>query len=145
MIRSPSILRLPSLSLPVFTRLNALLNQEVGQHPGIFTFMNRLRTFVFESGFTSILQTNAGRNEKCKVTLAAQALSKRAKEVEDSYKNRDTTATDLLRLVAVHYDDAALVELLNNLTDTEVTVDEEVQDMDLEIASQESQASQDSG
>jgi len=124
-----------------FSRLNKMLNEELGLHKGLFFFMNRLKTTVFESGFSVIAVANAGKQTKCRETLAAQKLSEKAAKAEREYKDGTKSAADLLRLVAVHFDDSALIDLLNDLADAEVTVDDEVQDLDLEIDSQESQES----
>ncbi len=118
--------------------MNRLLNEEIGLHKGIFTFMNRLKTTIFESGFSFVAQANAGVLQKNKATVAAQKLTERAAEAEKEYRDGTRSATDLLRLVAVHYDDGALVELFNNMTEAEDDVDEDVQDLDLEDDSQES-------
>lgn len=122
-----------------FYRLNKTLNEEVGLHKGIFTFMNTMKTTIFESTFNVVAVVNAGRQDpRCKATIAAQKLSARAAQVEKDYSDGTISAADLLRLVAVHYDDSALIELMSNLTDGEVEVDEEVADLDLEVDSQES-------
>lgn len=118
-----------------------MLNEEMGLHNGIFNFMNRLKTSAFEQGFNVIAAANAGKLDKCRVTLAAQKLAEKAAVAEQEYRDGLKTAADLLRLAAVHYDDTALIDLLGNLADAEVEVDEEVQDLDLE----DSQASQDQG
>jgi hypothetical protein len=118
-----------------------MLNEEIGLHKGIYNFMNRMKTTVFEAGFSVIAVANAGKQEKCKVTLAAQELADKAAQAEQDYRDGSKSAADLLRLVAAHYDDGSLIELLGNLTDGEVNVEEDVQDMDLEVDSQASQAS----
>lgn len=122
----------------VLERLNKLMNEELGLHRGFFSYMNRLKTSIFETGFSYISVANSGRQEKHRMTLAAQRLSDKAKQVEREYRDGLITASDLLATVAAHYDDAALIEVLNNATENEVNVDEEVEDQDLESDSQES-------
>ena len=125
--------------------MNKMLNEEVGLHKGLFFFMNRLKVTAFKSGFSVIASANAAKQDRCRITLAAQRLSDRAKAAEEEYKNGTRSAADLLRLAASHYDDNALISILNNLTDSEVEVDIEVQDQDLVVDSQESVDSQDEG
>lgn len=79
--------------------------QEIGQHPGFFLFLNRLKTAVFEEGFNVVLQTNGGKSEKAPKTLAAKSLAEKASKAEEDYASDQITAAELLNIVANHYDD----------------------------------------
>lgn len=100
-------------------RFNALLNQELAQHPTIFSFMNRLKTNVYENGVTLVAQVNQGNAVKAKATLAAQRLSERAKTIEQNYTDDLITPEDVLKIAACHFDDDKLVDVLRNLVDKE--------------------------
>ena len=51
------------LTIPYY-RFNGLLGQDLQQHPGMFLFMNRLRTTVFENAFSVLAKVDAGRTIK---------------------------------------------------------------------------------
>jgi hypothetical protein len=132
-----SVFGSPHKTNNILERLNKLMNEELGLHKGFFVFMNRLKTSIFETGFHYIAVANSGRQDKHKMTVAAQKLSDKALQVERDYRDGLITAADLLATVANHYDDSVLIEVLNNATDNDDTVDEEVEDQDLLPDSQE--------
>ena len=85
----------------------------VGLHPGLFTFLNRLRTGVFEESVNVVLQTDNARMEKTNQTRAIQRLKDLAEQSEQEYENEIIKAEDLLRRVAAHYDDDKVIEALS--------------------------------
>jgi len=87
--------------------------QAVGLHPGLFTFLNRLRTGVFEESVNVVLQTDNARMEKTNQTRAIQRLKELAEQSEQEYENEIIRAEDLLRRVAAHYDDDKVIEALS--------------------------------
>lgn len=111
-------------------RMNRTLTDHLGLHKGLFSFMHKLKTTVFESSFNVMCAASAGRQEKHRITIAAQRLAERAADAEQKYAAGEITAAELLRLVACHYDDKAVVDLFSNLTDAEL--DDEVQVLDLD-------------
>lgn len=82
------------------------MNDEVGQHPGFFLFLNRLRTSIFEHSRGVVLQANAGKADKPTVkSAAAKRLEERASQAEEDYANGLMSPSELLTTVANHYDD----------------------------------------
>lgn len=106
--------------LPPRSRLNRTMNQEVGQHPGFFLFMNRMRTSIFENGHGIVLQANAGKPEKPTVaSIAAKKLLEKAAKAEEQYANGEITPAQLLSLVAKHYDDDKTIEAFDALNEAD--------------------------
>ena len=113
MKREPFLSRETSLSL-TFCRFNFTLNKELPRHPTLFHFLNRVKTLVYEQSINIVAQTSQGRSQRMKVTAAANRLAEKAKRVEEEYAAGQLSATDVLRLASVHYDDDAVIDLLRN-------------------------------
>ena len=73
--------------------------------------MNRLKIGVFEESVNFVLQTNAAKLTLLPKTLAAKKLADKASAVEAKYDRFQMKPEELLRLVAVHYDDKNLVAM----------------------------------
>lgn len=84
-----------------FSRLNKTLNEEVGLHKGIFTFINTMKTTIFKSCGCR------GQCPKAGSEMQSSKLSARAAKAKKDYSDGTILASDLLRLIAVHYDDSA--------------------------------------
>lgn len=93
------------------------MNRDMPQHPSIFNFMSCLRKTAYQSSISTVVQVEKGRSPPVKRTIAAQALHRKSEEAEDDYLNGLLSSTELLRLVANHYDDKELHEIL--LSDAE--------------------------
>jgi hypothetical protein len=98
------------------------LNRDLPQHPNIFNFMMSLRTTAYQNGISTVAQVERGRSAPVKRTLAAQALHNKSEKMESDYMSGLLSASELLRQVACHYDDAELHELL--VTDAELLNEE---------------------
>jgi len=114
----------------------------VGLHPGLFTFLNRLRTGVFEESVNVVLQTDTARMEKTNQTRAIQRLKDLAEQSEQEYENEIIKAEDLLRRVAAHYDDDKVIEALSAADELADDASGPVAGPSTSQASRNSQASQ---
>lgn len=97
------------------------MNTEIGQHPGLFLFLNRLNTAVFEQGMNVVAQANAGK-QVVKVgghTQAARKLAEKAAKAEEDYAAGHISATELVRRVASHYDDEKVLDVLASMSTPE--------------------------
>lgn len=97
-----------------------MMNHEVGTHPGLFLFLNRVKTSVFETSANNVAQTNSGRSDKGASGKAARKLCDKAASSEDLYAQGNMSATDLMRLVASHYDDEKLLDVLARMDEDDV-------------------------
>ena len=79
--------------------------------------MNKLKTAVYEHSMSIVAQTNQGKAQKNKATIAARQLADRAKFVEFCYKKNTITAEDVLKNAAAHYDDNNVMDALANVSE----------------------------
>ena len=89
-----------------------MMNNEIGPHPGLFLFLNRVKASVFETSANNVAQANNGKSDKVARRKAARKLCEKAAASEDLYAEGNMSATDLMRLVASHYDDEKLLDVL---------------------------------
>ena len=101
----------------IHERLNGALNGHIPLHPTLFTFMNRMRTLLFENTIAVISQVNQGKAEKYRATAAARRLVERSETVESLYRDGLKSAEGLLKEAASHYDQDQVIEIMTNLTD----------------------------
>ena len=102
-------------------RMNGVMNGQIKQHPTLFTFMNRMRTLLFENTIAVISQVNQGKAEKYRATAAARRLVERSETVESLYRDGLKSAEGLLKEAASHYDQDQVIEIMTNLTDNDAS------------------------
>ena len=102
-------------------RMNGVMNGQINQHPTLFTFMNRMRTLLFENTISVISQVSQGKGEKYRATAAARRLVERSETVENLYRDGLKSAEGLLKEAASHYDQDHVIEVMTNLTDNDPT------------------------
>ena len=101
----------------IHERLNASLNGQILCHPTLFTFLNRMKTLIFDNAICVINQVNQGRSDKHRATTTARALVQKAEEAEEKYKLNQKSAECLLMEAAAHYDDDKVMDILSEETD----------------------------
>ena len=101
----------------IHERLNGSLNGHIPLHPTLFTFLNRMKTLIFDNSICVINQVNQGRSDKHKATRAARGLVEKAEKAEEDYKNNMKSAECLLIEAAAHYDDDKVMDILSEETD----------------------------
>ena len=103
----------------IHERLNGALNGHIPLHPTLFTFLNRMKSLIFDNSICVINQIHQGRSDKNKVTTAARKLVEKAEEAENKYKLNIISAEGLLIEAAAHYDEDKIMEIFSNETDQE--------------------------
>jgi len=88
----------------------------------------------FEQGINILAQSNEGKNTTKRVTLAAEQLNKRAKDIEDQYKKGKISASTVLRLAADHFNEEQVYDALKEAVDNEPLNIADAADQDPEAA-----------
>ena len=101
----------------IHERLNGSLNGQIAVHPTLFTFLNRMKTLIFDNSICVINQVNQGRSDKHPATTAARALAEKAEKAEEKYKLNQMSAETLLSEAAAHYDDDRLMDIMGTEVD----------------------------
>ena len=101
----------------IHERLNGSLNGQIPLHPTLFTFLNRMKSLIFDNAICVMKQVQQGRSDKHRVTTAARALVEKAEQAEERYKLNQLSAEGLLNEAAAHYDDDRLMDILSDVTD----------------------------
>lgn len=99
-----------------FSRLNASLARLIRPDESVLFFMNRIRTYLFESPFS----IRVGRQEQFKETIVFQSVCDRSSETIKKYRDGICSGYELLATLAHIFEDIRVIDMLAKVKDCNV-------------------------